>query len=87
MDGNQALKGMQSKYHPSHITQQLIPITKEATKHTKEFVTFQMRRRNPDALQGAIRYQNHLLSTQHVIVINNIGTEAMYYLSDRIRAI
>jgi hypothetical protein len=87
MDGNQALKGMQSKYHPSHITQQLIPITKEATKHTKEFVTFQMRRRNQDALQGAIRYQNHSLSTQHVIVINNIGTEAMYYLSDRIRAI
>ena len=72
---------------PTHVTQQLIPIIKEVTKETKEFVTFQMRRRNPEAFQGAIRYQNHLLSTQHVIVINNIGKDAMYYLTDRIRAI
>ena len=72
---------------PSHTAKQLIPIIKESTKDTKEFVTFQMRRRNPEAFQGAIRYQNHLLSIQHVIVINNIGKEAMYYLSDRIRAI
>jgi hypothetical protein len=46
-----------------------------------------MRRRNPEAFQGAIRYQNHLLSNQHVLVIDNIGKEAMYYISDRIQAI
>jgi hypothetical protein len=72
---------------PKHNVSQIIPILKEATKDTKDFVTFQMRRRNPDAFQGAIRYQNHLLSKQHVVVINSIGTEAMYYLTDRIQAI
>ena len=72
---------------PSHNVSQLIPLIKEVTKDTKEFVTFKMRRHNPEAFQGAIRYQNHLMSNQHVIVINNIGKEAMYYLTDRIRVI
>ncbi len=72
---------------PTHVSSQMIPILKEVTQNTKEFVPFQMRKRNPDAFQGAIRYQNHLLSNQHVIVINYIGKEAMYYISDRIQAI
>jgi len=72
---------------PTHAAPQLIPIIKEVTKDTKEFVTFQMRNRNPEAFQGAIRYQNHMISIQHVIAINHIGKEAMYYLTDRIQAI
>jgi hypothetical protein len=72
---------------PSHVAPQLIPIIKEVTKDTKEFVTFQMRNRNPEVFQGAIRFQNHTISIQHVIAINHIGKEAMYYLSDRIQAI
>jgi hypothetical protein len=72
---------------PSHVTSQMIPILKEVMTDSKEFVTFQMRRQNPEAFQGAVRYQNHVLSTQHVIVINHVGTDAMYYLSDRIQAI
>ena len=72
---------------PTHAIPQLIPLLKEATNATKEFVTFQMRRRNPEAFQGAIRYQNHLLSNQYVIVIDCVGKEAMYYISDRIKAI
>jgi hypothetical protein len=51
------------------------------------FSTFQMRRRNPDAFQGAIHYQIHLLSKQHIVVINFISKEAMYYLTDRIQVI
>ena len=39
---------------PSHTTPQMIPILKEVTKNTKDFVTFRMRRHNPAALQGAI---------------------------------
>jgi hypothetical protein len=72
---------------PTHVSSQMIPILKEVTQNTKESVTFQMRKRNPDAFQGAIRYQNHLLSNQHVIVINYIEREAMCYISDRIQAI
>ncbi len=72
---------------PTHTVSQMIPILKETTRDTKEFVTFQMRRRNPEAFQGAIRYQNHMLAAQEVIVIDNVGKDAMYYLSDRIQAI
>ena len=46
---------------PTHMSPQLIPLIKEVTKDTKEFVPFQMRRRNPDTFQSAIRYQNHIL--------------------------
>lgn len=72
---------------PTHSAAQLISLMKESTKDTKDYVPFQMRRRNPDAFQGAIRYQNHVLANQHVVMINHIGTDAMYYLSDRIQAI
>ena len=72
---------------PTHSAAQLISLMKESTKDTKDYVPFQMRRRNPDAFQGAIRYQNHILATQHVVMINHIGSDAMYYLSDRIQAI
>ena len=72
---------------PSHVAPQLIPILKEVTKDTTEFVAFQMRKRNPEAFQGAIRYQNHTLSIQQVIAINYIGKDAMYYLTDRIQSI
>ncbi|KAI2499827.1 hypothetical protein MHU86_14644 [Fragilaria crotonensis] len=46
-----------------------------------------MRRKSPEAFQGAIRYQNHMLANQYVIMINSLGSEAMYYLADRIQAI
>ena len=72
---------------PFGSVQHVLPIIKEVTKDTKEFVPFQMRRKNPDAFQGAIRYQNHLLANQHVIMVNNLGMDAMYYLTDRIQAI
>ena len=72
---------------PSHTVPQMIPILKETTRDTKEFVPFQMRSRNPEAFQGAIRYQNHMLAAQEVIVIDNVGKDAMYYLSDRIQVI
>ena len=71
----------------SNTIPQLLSIIKDVTKETKEYVAFQMRRRNPEAYQGAIRYQNHLLSNQHVVMISYLGEDAMYYLSDRIRTI
>ena len=72
---------------PTHSVPQFIPILKDVTKNTQEYVAFQMRRRNPEAFQGAICYQNHLLHNQRVVMINNLGTEAMYYLTDRIQVI
>ena len=72
---------------PTNSMPQLLTIIKEVTKKTKEYVAFQMCHRNPEAFQGAIRYQNHILSNQHVVMINHLGTDAMYYLTDRIRTI
>ena len=72
---------------PTHSVSQLLPIIKDVTKDTKEYVAFQLRRRNPESFQGAIRYQNHLLANQHVVMINHLGADAMYYLTDRIRII
>lgn len=46
-----------------------------------------MRRRNPEACKGAIRYQNQILANQHVVMIVNLGTEAMYHLSYCIKSI
>ena len=72
---------------PTSSVPQLLPIINDVTKETQEYVSFQMRRRNPEAFQGAIRYQNHILANQHVVMINHLGTEAMYYLTDRIQSI
>ena len=72
---------------PTHSVPQLIAIIKEVTKDTKEYFPFQMRTKNPEAFQGAIRYQNHMIAHQHVVMIHHLGTDAMYYWSDRIKAI
>ena len=72
---------------PSHQSPQLIEALKAVTQTSRAFASFKMRQKNPEAYQGAIRYQNHLLADQHVVVINHLGTDAMYYLSDRIKAI
>jgi hypothetical protein len=72
---------------PTNSVSQILPILKEVTKDTKEYAAFHLRKKNPEAFQGAIRYQNHILANQHVVMINNLGTEAMYYLTDRIQAI
>ena len=46
-----------------------------------------MQHQNSEAFHGAIRYQNHLLAKQYVVMINNLGTEVKYCLSDQIKVI
>ena len=72
---------------PSHQSPQLVEALKAVTTTSRAFASSKMRRKSPEAYQGAIRYQNHLLANQHVVVINHLGTDAMYYLADRIKAI
>ena len=68
---------------PTSSVSQLLPSIKDVTNKTKEeYVAFRMCQRNLDAFQGAIRYLNHILANQHVIMIHNLETEAMYYLTD-----
>jgi hypothetical protein len=61
---------------------QLLPIIKDVTKETEENVAFQMRRRNPEAFQGAMRYQNHILANLHVVMIKHLG--GMQWISYKI---
>jgi hypothetical protein len=72
---------------PISSVSQLLLLIKDVTIDTKEFVSFRMRHKNPEAFQGANQYQNHILANQHVVMVNYVGTEAMYYLSDRIKVI
>ncbi len=74
---------------PTHHSQHMINafLKDEATSSTKDFASYRMRRRHPEAFQGAIRFQNFLLSNQHIVVLNNVGPDAMFYLSKRIKAI
>lgn len=70
---------------PTHSVPQLISILKEVAKDTKEYVAFQMRQKNPDAFQGAIRYQKHIIANWHMVMINHLGMDAMNYLTDCIQ--
>jgi hypothetical protein len=46
-----------------------------------------MRNRHPEAFKRIIKAQTQLISKNNVVVINNVGFDAMHYLSDRITAI
>jgi hypothetical protein len=52
-----------------------------------QFVAYKMRRNHPESFYKAVRKQNYILSNQHTVVINHIGTAAMFYLEERIKAI
>ena len=68
-------------------SRELTAILKTAFKSTGAFVPFQMRQKHPDAFQKLIRAQTRILSKNRVIILNNIGSAAMYYLSDHITSV
>jgi len=54
---------------------------KIAYKDTGDVVPFQMRSKHPEAFLRAIRVQTQTMATNRTIVLNNIGTDAILYLS------
>ena len=60
---------------------------KEVYKEDGTFIPFQMRACHPEAFESFIKAQTKMLASNYVIVLNNIGPDAMHYLSDRILAI
>ena len=62
-------------------------VLKTAYKENGVFISFQMRNRHPEAFERVIKAQMNMISTNYVIVLKNIGPDAMHYLSDRINAI
>ncbi|KAI2503137.1 hypothetical protein MHU86_11328 [Fragilaria crotonensis] len=66
---------------------ELMKILKLAYKDTKAFVPFQMKQKNPEAYQRIVLQNSKLMAGNHIIVLNNIGPDVMYYLKDHILAI
>ena len=62
-------------------------LLKEACKKTNDFVPFHLRSKHPEAFSRFIQQHTKILSTNHTIVLNYIGNQAIMYLEDRIRAI
>jgi hypothetical protein len=66
---------------------ELISLLKDAYKTTGSFITYQMRQRAPEALHKVIRAQTKFIANNRVILLNNIGESAIFYLEQHIMAI
>ena len=65
----------------------MINLMKRVCKDTHEFVPFQMKTRHKEAFVRIICQQTHLLSQLRTIIIQYVGSQAMFYLQDHIAAI
>ena len=52
-----------------------------------DFIPFAMRKKSPKAFANAIKRQSDQISSHYTVVLQNIGDDAMYYLSAQILAI
>ena len=62
----------------------LTDILMKAFRESLHFVPFQMRNKSPKAFTHAIKRQSDSIANHHTIILQNIGVDAMYYLSDHI---
>ena len=62
-------------------------LLKIAYKDSHEFVPFQMKTKYPDAYANRLLQQTKLISETKIIYLNNIGSEAMFYLTELIKAV
>lgn len=66
---------------------ELLKTLKRAYSDTHEFVPFQLRSKHPEAYVRFIRQQTQHLHDNHVFIMNNVSIDAMYYMSDHIKAV
>ena len=62
-------------------------VLKEACKKTNDFIPFRLRAKHPEAFSRFIQQHTKILSQNHMIVLNYIGNQSIFYLEERIRAI
>ena len=65
---------------------EVMRVFKAAYQHNHEFVQFQMRAQHPEAYLRCIQQQTKLMASTRVIVLNYVGRDVMFYLSDHILA-
>ena len=66
---------------------EMLKMLEHTYRETTEFVPFQMRSKHPDAYARIIYEQSKMIADQHVIVLQYITFDTMYYLTDRIAAV
>ena len=66
---------------------EMLKILKHTYRTTTEFIPFQMRSKHPEAYARILLKQSKMINDQHVIILQNISPDTMYYLSDRIGSI
>jgi hypothetical protein len=66
---------------------EMLKILKHTYRETTEFIPFQMRSKHPEAYARILLQQSKMINDQHVIVLQNISPDTMYYLSERIGSI
>ena len=65
----------------------LSDLLKKVYRETQDFIPFRMKTKNPKAFINVLKYQSTTIASNYTIVLQNIGTDAMYYLSDYIRSV
>jgi hypothetical protein len=65
----------------------MMKILKSVYRVSTEFTSFQMRAKHPEAFARIIRRQTDTISNNHVIILNDMSEDTMYYLSDRILSV
>ena len=65
----------------------MMKILKSVYRTSTEFTSFQLRAKHPEAFARIIRRQTEIISNNHVIIVNNVSKDTMYYLSDRILSV
>ena len=56
----------------------------KAYTDSHDFVPFAMRNKSPKAVANAIKRQSDQISSHYTVFLQNIGEDAMYYLSDHL---
>ena len=66
---------------------EMLKILKHTYRSTTEFIPFQMRSKHPEAYARILLKQSKMITDLHVIILQHISPDTMYYLSDRIGSI
>ncbi|KAI2495318.1 hypothetical protein MHU86_19217 [Fragilaria crotonensis] len=66
---------------------EMLKILKLVYRESTDFTSFQLRNKHPEAYVRILLQQTKMISNNHVIILNNVSNDAMYYLSDRILSV
>jgi uncharacterized membrane-anchored protein YhcB (DUF1043 family) len=65
----------------------MMQILKTTYQESAAFTPFQLRSKSPEAYARTIHQQSRILASHHVIILQNIDPDAMFYLVDHIQAL